>query len=81
MSSTSLNLQVRPGTDVLQRVIGTCRRRGLSIVALTYEDRQLAITLTGSHRRTGQIQQWLAGLIDVLDVGQDDGPRGESARV
>ena len=68
MPTTSLTLEVQPDTDVLHRVICTCRRRMLQVVALTYADQLITLTLTGPDGQMRGIEQWLSALLHVSTV-------------
>lgn len=68
MPTAHLTLQVRSGTDVLHRVVCICRRRNLRILALTYADKQITLTVAGDERQTRSIERWLSSLVDVLHV-------------
>ncbi len=72
MPTTSLTLQVQPDTDVLHRVVCTCRRRNLQIVALSYTQRQLALTVAGADFHLRGIDHWLAALVNVFEVQRDE---------
>jgi acetolactate synthase regulatory subunit len=68
MPTIDLTLQVEPGTDVLDRVVCTCRRRNLQIVTLAYAQHQIALTVTGADRHTRGLESWLAALVNVFEV-------------
>ena len=68
MPTVHLTLHTRSGTDVLQRVVCICRRRNLQIVALTYIDREIVITVRGEERQVRGIDRWLTSLVDVFRV-------------
>ena len=68
MPTINLTLQVEPGTDVLDRVVCTCRRRNLQIVTLTYAQHQITLTVTGPDRQTRGLDSWLAALVNVFEV-------------
>jgi acetolactate synthase regulatory subunit len=70
MPTTSLKLKVQPGSDVLDRVVTVCRRRGLEILILSYADDEIKLTVHGEHERARRLGRWLDALIDVLDVAQ-----------
>jgi acetolactate synthase small subunit len=72
MPTVHLTLQTQPGTDALQRVVCISRRRNLQIVALSYVDREIAITLRGDERQVRGIDRWLASLVDVFGVARRD---------
>jgi hypothetical protein len=68
MPTTSLTLRVQPGSDGLHRVVSTCRRRSLEIVAMSYLDQQITLTVAGNDWHAGRIDRWLSALVDVFDV-------------
>lgn len=80
MSTTTLSLYVHAGTDALHRVVSVCRRRNLEILALTYADDQIALTIRGDNRQVRQIDRWLAALVDVFEVEFRDTPVMDVAR-
>lgn len=74
MPNTSLSIYIHTGTDALHRVVSVCRRRNLEILALTYADDQITLTISGDARKMRQIDRWLAALVDVFDVEFCDAP-------
>jgi acetolactate synthase regulatory subunit len=74
MPNTSLSLYVHAGTDALHRVVSVCRRRNIEILALTYSDNQISLTISGGRRQMRQIDRWLDALVDVFDVEFCDAP-------
>jgi acetolactate synthase regulatory subunit len=68
MPTTNLTLQVQPGTDVLDRVVCTCRRRNLRILTLTYTAEQITLTVAGEDRQARSIERWLSLLVDVIGL-------------
>ena len=45
--SSTLKIRVQPGSDALHRVLCVCHRRGMQILALTYADNELVLTIQG----------------------------------
>jgi acetolactate synthase small subunit len=72
MPTANLTLTIHPGPDVLHRVICICRRRNLEILALSYEQQRIALTLAGADRQVSGIERWLASLVHVFDVQRAD---------
>lgn len=68
MPTIALSLQVQPSTDVLQRIVSICRKRKAEIIALTYADETVELSLCGERRAIRQIELWLAALVDVHQV-------------
>lgn len=63
---STLKIRVQPGSDALHRVLCVCHRRGMQILALTYTDDELVLTIQGEERRSRHIGHWLAALPSVL---------------
>lgn len=68
MPSMNLSLCVQAGTDALHRVVTVCRRRNVEIVALTFSDSRIRLTISGDYGQMRQIDRWLAALVDVFEV-------------
>jgi hypothetical protein len=72
MPTTDLILRVQPGTDVLHRVVSVCRRRNLQILALSYAEQQITLTVVGDQRQTCGIVRWLSALLHVFEVSDGE---------
>lgn len=68
MPTTSLTLEVQPDTDVLHRVVCICRRRMLQVVALSYAEQLITLTVAGPERQMRGIERWLSALLHVSTV-------------
>jgi acetolactate synthase regulatory subunit len=81
MPTTNLTMQVQPGTDALHRIVCVCRRRNLQIIALTYAEPQIALTVSGDDRQARGIERWLSALLYVTEVKRQElvaGSAGQS---
>lgn len=65
MPTTDLKLHLKPGADALHRVLCVCRRRGLEVLALTYADHELTLTVAGPPARRDRLALWIGALLDV----------------
>jgi hypothetical protein len=70
MPTTNLYVHVRPDSDALQRIVTVCGRRYLEILAMTYDGREIRLTVRHEARRRRHIGHWLSALVDVLDVAE-----------
>jgi hypothetical protein len=83
MPTTTLTLEVQPGTDVLQRIVCVCGRRNVDIVALSYLGGQITLTVGGDPWHTRRLGRWLSALVNVLSVGNEPAtvPRGSGQEI
>jgi acetolactate synthase regulatory subunit len=68
MPTTNLSVQVRPESDALHRVVALCGRRYLEIIAMSFGGGEIHLTVRHERARSRHVTQWLAALVDVLDV-------------
>jgi hypothetical protein len=71
MPIANLTLEVQPDSDALHRIVCTCHRRNLRIVALSYAGGGLTLTVVGDEWHTRGIERWLATLVNVFDVQRE----------
>jgi hypothetical protein len=68
MCKANLMIQVQSGSDALHRIVCVCHRRVVQIVALSYADDEITLTIEGDEYHSRQIARWLDALHDVVAV-------------
>jgi len=81
MCKANLMIHVRSGSDALHRIVCVCHRRLVQIVALSYADDEIALTIEGDEYHSRQITSWLDALHDVVAVRELALPSGSTQEV